>query len=188
MSFGLNNALVTFQRVIDTLLSSVNLQFAYDYLDDIVIYSRTSREHINYIELALSHSKEAGVCSKLETSALLMKKIDYFCDIIRPRQLEVAAHTPDALHDLKKSTTQIELHSFLGFCNVFLRRFPKSAYIAAPLAARLQKDQAKALGQLNDEELTAFHTLQEKLTSSPILALQERKDIYARHRRLRPKD
>ncbi len=45
MPFGLKNAPSTFRRAIDMILATVKWQFAIVYLDDIIIFSRTSEEH-----------------------------------------------------------------------------------------------------------------------------------------------
>lgn len=46
MTFGLKNASATFQPVMDVLLSTVKCQYAFVYLDDIGIVSKTSKDHI----------------------------------------------------------------------------------------------------------------------------------------------
>ena len=46
MSFGLTNAPVMFQRLMETCLEDLHLNWCIIYLDDVVILSRTPEEHL----------------------------------------------------------------------------------------------------------------------------------------------
>ena len=46
MLFGLTNAPVTFQRLMETCLGDLHLNWCIIYLDDVVIFSRTPEEHL----------------------------------------------------------------------------------------------------------------------------------------------
>lgn len=60
LPFGLYDALVTFQRLIDQVLCDLS-DFASAYLDDIVIYSATLEEHLEHIRRVLKHLKSTGL-------------------------------------------------------------------------------------------------------------------------------
>lgn len=60
-----------------------------------------------------------------------------------------------------------------------LRRFvPNFARIAAPLKAKLRKDQLVKFGALSDVYKKAMNTIQEKLILKTILALPNVKGLY----------
>ena len=46
MPFGLTNAPVMFQRLMETYLGDLHLNWCIIYLDDVVIFSRTPEEHL----------------------------------------------------------------------------------------------------------------------------------------------
>ena len=48
LSFGLKNAHVEFQRVMDQILSG--LSFARYYIDDVIIFNKTPHEHIKHLQ------------------------------------------------------------------------------------------------------------------------------------------
>ena len=77
MPFGLKNSAQAFQRLMDLIFGDI--PFAFVYLDDILIASRTRREHFEHLRqvftlleangLAVNHKKcELGV-ERLEFSA-----------------------------------------------------------------------------------------------------------------------
>jgi RNase H-like domain found in reverse transcriptase len=97
--------------------------------------------------------------------------VDYLGHVIRPGQLSVAEKNTAALKVMTHPTTQTELRSFLGLCNVY-RRFVKGLFkIAAPLNILLRKGETPQLSPLSPEQVLAFDTLRASLLHRPILAL-----------------
>ena len=64
MTFGLNGAPASFQRLTDTLVSGCEA-FAAAYLDDVVIYSSTWRDHIEHLRTILQCIKDANSDSEV---------------------------------------------------------------------------------------------------------------------------
>lgn len=62
MPFGLTNAAQSFQYFMDSILRG--LDFAFCYIDDILIASKTADEHKLHIEQVLSRLQEHGLCIK----------------------------------------------------------------------------------------------------------------------------
>lgn len=101
---GLKNAPATFQRAVDILLMTVKWQFALVYLEDIVTFSTTPRQHIEHTKKVLGLLSKAGVSLKLKKCRFFTTTIDYLGHVIRPGRLEIASHTGDAIRGLKPST------------------------------------------------------------------------------------
>jgi RNase H-like domain found in reverse transcriptase len=76
-----------------------------------------------------------------------------------------------ALKDMTHPTTQTELRSFLGLCNVYRRFFKDFAKISAPLNILLRKGETPQLSLLSPEQVFAFDTLRASLLHPRILAL-----------------
>jgi len=53
VSFGLKNAPSHFQRMVDSILRMYRLDFALAYIDDIIIYSKTLKEHLKHVNRVL---------------------------------------------------------------------------------------------------------------------------------------
>src|SRR3954464_15063160 len=59
MPFGLCNAPATFQCLIDHVLGNINRKFALVYIDNIIIFSETFEEYLQYIEEVMQRIKNA---------------------------------------------------------------------------------------------------------------------------------
>ena len=63
MSFGLMNALASFQRMMDTVLDDIQ-DFSGAYMDDIIIFSQTWEDHVAHIKCVLDRLRNAGLMAK----------------------------------------------------------------------------------------------------------------------------
>ena len=95
----------------------------------------------------------------------------YLGHIIRPGTLSIDEVVTKALREIAIPTTQTELRSFLGLCNVYRRFVPNYAHVAAPLNKLLKKGQPIQLEPFGEAELREFEALREAVNTPPILAL-----------------
>ena len=65
MPFGLVNALATFQRLMNDILRDYLRKFCLVYLDDIIIYSKTLKDHKRYVRKVLQAIRSVGLKLKL---------------------------------------------------------------------------------------------------------------------------
>ena len=63
MPFGLQVALATFQRMMDRLVDGLQ-DFASAYLDDLIVFSHSWRDHLKHLDAVLRRLKEAGLTAK----------------------------------------------------------------------------------------------------------------------------
>ena len=69
--FGAANAPATFQRLMESCLGDLNLNWCIIYLDDVVVYAHTVKEHLVRLEAVFQKLKDAGLKlkpSKCESS------------------------------------------------------------------------------------------------------------------------
>lgn len=76
MSFGLINAPASFQKAMDILLAKFRWKTGLFYLEDDIIFSLSSEEHIDHVEEVLKVLQGAGVQVKLP-------KCDFFVESIK---------------------------------------------------------------------------------------------------------
>ena len=105
--FGLAQAPAYFQKLINNVLRGCN--FTMGYLDDIIIYSRNDKEHLEHLEEIFKRLKAAGLKLKLEKCCFFKKHIQYLGHLIsaegiQPLPEKIRKHSQNAQHQrlLKK--------------------------------------------------------------------------------------
>lgn len=171
MLFGLTNAPATFQRAMDILLSPFRWKSCLVYLDDIIIFSRNWDDHVEHVDAILSVLQRPGVKLKLRKCEFFVERIRYLGHVVRPGTIEVDQARVEALRKVKHPTTQTQLRSFLGLCNVYRRFVPHYAKLAHPLNQLLKKGMPVHLGPLDEKCQEAFTVLRDSILSPPVLAL-----------------
>lgn len=171
MLFGLKNAPANFQKAMDVILSLIKWQSPLIYLDDIFVISKTVTERLTQLKRVLTLLRDAGVTLKLKKSSFLAETISYLGHVSRSGRIEIRTATTDAFGQLKNPTTQTEIRSFLGLCNIFRRFVPYLSKVAAPLNKKLCKDQLKSFPSLAVEEKQAVECLKDLLSNPPTHAL-----------------
>ena len=69
MPFGLCNALVTFQRLMQNTLGELNVMYCVIYLDNVIVFGRMEEEHLECLRVVLGRFQEFNL--KLKPSKCL---------------------------------------------------------------------------------------------------------------------
>jgi hypothetical protein len=77
MPFGLANAPATFQRFLDIVLRPAKMKFAMVYLDDVSLFSKTIRDHLNYLRSVFDLLRKAGLKIKPSKCIFLQIEVEY---------------------------------------------------------------------------------------------------------------
>jgi hypothetical protein len=88
-------------------------------LGDVIIFFPDRESHLRHVDDALTLLRTAGISLKLKKCRFFSDTVDYLGHVIRHGRLGVAEKNTDALRDAPLPTTQTELRSFLGLCNMY---------------------------------------------------------------------
>lgn len=88
--FGLKSQPAMFQRAIDVVLASVKWRHALVCIDEVIIFTKTSEEHLKHIDEVLRSLKKGGVTPKLKKCHFYSKIIYYVGHVIAPGKVRVA--------------------------------------------------------------------------------------------------
>ena len=72
--FGLCNVAATFQRLMKNCLGELNLTYCLIYLDDIVVFSHTTEEHLHHLCVVFDWFREHNLKLKLSEMQLFEKR------------------------------------------------------------------------------------------------------------------
>ena len=114
MPFGLTNAPATFCTLMNKVLAPYLDRFVVVYLDDIVIYSKSLKEHVGHLREVFQTLRDNQLYVKKEKCSFAQEEVPFLGHIVSKAILE---------WDPPTKVTQ--LRSFLGLVNYY-RRFIKS--------------------------------------------------------------
>jgi hypothetical protein len=84
MSFGLTNAPITFIRLMNEVLRSFIGKFMVVYFDDILIYSKSLDEHIEYLRAVFGDLYEARLFANLEKCTFCTDQVAFLSYVVTP--------------------------------------------------------------------------------------------------------
>ncbi|CAB4494324.1 unnamed protein product [Rhizophagus irregularis] len=82
MPFGLCNAPVTFQRTMDKVLHRIKEKFVLVYLDDVIIYSKTFKDHIQHLKEVLNRIRKANLRLKAEKCHFAAAELQFLGHVV----------------------------------------------------------------------------------------------------------
>ncbi len=140
--------------------------FCQAYLDDILIYSKSKKEHREHVKLVLDRLREAGLQADIKKCEFDDDETIFLGVIISGSGLRMDPEKVKAIVDWRTPTNLKQVQGFVGFAN-FYRRFIKDfSKIVKPLAQLTKKDQ---LFIWSDACMAAFQELKDKVITAPIL-------------------
>ena len=166
MPFGLRNAAQTFQRFIDNVLRG--LPFCYAYIDDLLVVSSTTDEHLEHLRLVFERLNQYGVVINPQKCSFGISNLDFLGHHIDQHGISPLADKVQAIQDFPQPTSQRKLRGFLGLVNFYHRFLPHCAELMQPLHALLtNRTQTIAW---DDKSLAAFNGTKEALAQATLLS------------------
>ena len=172
MPFGLTNAPATFQRLMESCLGEMHLNWCIIYLDDVII-SRTPEEHVQRLRSVLQKLRAAGLKLKPSKCEFFKDRISYLGHIVSKDGVETDPKKIQVIVDWPVPKTVYDVRSFLGFSNYYRKFMYRYSQIAKPLNNLISGENAKkkkAPVDWKDCHQEAFDKLKELCSKTPILA------------------
>jgi hypothetical protein len=146
LPFGLTNAPGVFMSLMNRVFREYLDKFVQVFIDDILIYSRTTKEHDEHLRLVLQCLREHKLYGKLSKCSFYQSRIHYLGHVISGEGIAVDPSKVEAIMEWPAPTNVTEVRSFMGLAGYY-RRFEKCA--------------------------EAFQRLKELLTTTPILKVPD---------------
>jgi transposase InsO family protein len=170
MPFGLRNAAQTCQRFIDEVLEG--LPFAFPYVDDILIASKSKSEHKIHLRLVFERLKKFGVVINTKKCVLAQPEVDFLGFRVTSMGIAPKRDNVKAILEYPKPKILGELRRYLGMLNFYHKFLPKAASLQAPLNALIAgpKRSKRTPLQWSDEAQLAFENCKQALADCVQLA------------------
>ena len=112
--FGLCNAPATFQRLMQNCLSELNLTYYLIYLDNMIVYSKDPKQHLERMRVVFECFREHGLKLKPSKCDLFKSEIIYQAHHINKDGVKSSHKNVASILECPVPKTFTEVHSFTG--------------------------------------------------------------------------
>ncbi|RVW59633.1 Transposon Ty3-G Gag-Pol polyprotein [Vitis vinifera] len=175
MPFGLTNAPTMFCTLMNKIFHPYLDKFVVVYLDDIVIYSNTLKEHEEHLRKVFKILRQNKLYVKKEKCSFAKEEVSFLGHRIRDGKLMMDDSKVKAIQEWDPPTKVPQLRSFLSLVNYYRRFIKGYSGRAAPLTDLLKKNKA---WEWDERCQHAFENLKKAVTEEPVLALPDHTKVF----------
>ncbi|MBW0532901.1 hypothetical protein O181_072616 [Austropuccinia psidii MF-1] len=141
MLFGIKNAPAYFQRMIDTILKEEILEgWMVIYIDDIIIYSETWEDHMQYIDRVFSKCTPINLKISLKKCNSSQQELMALGHKVSGLSLAIEQNKVAAVLQKPLAKNIKEIHSFLGFASYYRNHIRNFSHMTSSLYKFCSKD------------------------------------------------
>ena len=166
MPFGLKNATQAFQRLMDSVCQG--MEFAFVYIDDILVASRDTESHTRLFCLLFQQLHEHGLVINVSKCKFGCSTLDFLGHHISSTGITPLPENVEPITNLNEPETIKGLQCFVGKVQFNRRFIPAATRIMTPLFEALT-GKPKAM-VWNAAIVKAFDDTEQSLTNATLLA------------------
>ena len=114
-------------------------KFVIVFIDDILIYSKTQKEHEEHLEIVLQTLKDHKLYAKFSKCEFWLDRVHFLGHVVSAEGIYVDPAKIEAVSNWKAPKSVTEVRSFLGLAGYYRRFVEGFARLAAPLTALTRK-------------------------------------------------
>jgi hypothetical protein len=133
MSFGLTNAPTYFMYLMNSVFMTELGKFVLVFIDDILIYSKSEKEHAKHLRVVLQHLRDHKLYAKFSKCEFWFKSVKFLGHTISHDGISVDPSKVQEVMDWKPPKSVHQVRSFLGLVGYYRRFIPDFSRIAKPI-------------------------------------------------------
>ncbi|MBW0507572.1 hypothetical protein O181_047287 [Austropuccinia psidii MF-1] len=171
MPFGIKNAPAHFQRLMDTIFQEEILEgWMLVYIYDIIIYSETWEDHLQYIDRVLSKCTPINVKISLKKGNFGQQELLALGHKVSGLSLEIDQNEGAEVQQKPEPRNIKGMQYFVGFASYFRNHIKTFAHITIRLYKLCSKD---VVLEITKERRDAYEKIKYELTNAPVLMLPD---------------
>ena len=177
LPFGIGIGVQTFSFVINKAIGHCS-DFAANYLDDIIVFSRTTEGHMEHLERIFAALQITDLKIKVSKCVFFKKHVSYLGFLIGETGIRCDRSKVEAINKIATPTSIEKVHQFNGMCSYYRKFISHYSDIS-----KCFNDMTKKGATFNwtKECDAAFKLLKEKLMEDPVLISPQVDKDYVIH-------
>jgi hypothetical protein len=163
----------SFSRLMDVLLADVET-----YIDDVLVHSRTHKEHLKHLSAAIDKIGAANLRLNPKKCVFGSDSVEYLGHTLSGDGVRPGQDKAKVMQTAQLPRSVKELRSFCGLANYFRSYIVQFVIKAAPLFRLTRLDSDWKGGELPPEASKAFLRLREEISSRPVMAYPNATGLY----------
>ncbi|CAF4579277.1 unnamed protein product, partial [Didymodactylos carnosus] len=143
--------------------------FCLIYLDDIIIFSTSFKEHLQHLDESLSVLKQANFQLNPSKCSLIKQEMNYLGHKVNKFGIQPLDDNIRAILQLPQPQSVKQVHSFVQTANYYRKFIPNFSTLANPLYKFTKKNAQWSDKEWGDKEQQAYDQLKKALTTPPLL-------------------
>lgn len=141
LPFGLKTSPAIFQRILRNIIRRNGLDaFCANYIDDIIVFSKTFEDHVDHIECLLQAILKEGFRLKLLKCNFAKSNVKYLGHIVENNLTRPIFDNVLPIKNFPVPKNKKNIRQFLGKVNFYKKYIPRAAQLLDPLHNLLRKD------------------------------------------------
>jgi len=176
MFFGMTNSPVTFQTMMNDIFWNLIAEgIVVVYLDDILIFTRTKKEHEQAVRRVLQVLKENKLFLHPEKCKFCKQQIEYLGLVISENEVSMDLVKVAGVREWPTPENKMDVQAFLGFMNFYQRFIWDFSANARPLFDLTCSEQ---VWTWSEKEQVAFKDLKTVVTTALVLVSPQESDPF----------
>ncbi|KAJ9541742.1 hypothetical protein OSB04_028248 [Centaurea solstitialis] len=140
MPFGLTNAPAVFMDLMNRVCRPYLDKFVIVFIDDILIYSQSKKDHEQHLRLILELLKAEKLYAKFSKCEFWIREVHFLGHVVNDEGIHVDPAKIEDINKWEAPKTPTEIRQFLGLAGYYRRFIANFSKIAQPLTTLTQKD------------------------------------------------
>ena len=140
MPFGLMNAPATFMDLMHRVFQPYLDQFVVVFVDDILIYSQSEREHADHLRIVLQLLRDHQLYAKFSKCEFWLTEVRFLGHVVPASGVSVDPEKVEAMMSWERPKSVFEIRSFLGLAGYYTRFIEDFSRLAAPMTRFTRKE------------------------------------------------
>ena len=140
MSFGLTNAPVAFMDLMHRVFQPYLDQFVVVFVDDILIYSKSEKEHEDHLRIVLHTLRNHQLYAKFSKCEFWLTEVGFLGHVVLASGVSVDSEKVEAVMSWERPKSVFEIRSFLGLVGYYRRFIEDFSRLVVPMTKLTWKE------------------------------------------------